>query len=144
MNAKALSLFGLGLIMMMSACASSHRKAPEPIVQKPRDLTSLYFASDQSNLQSEERRKLSPTVDYLRRHPSWIAQLEGHADAIGDSAYNLRLGDKRARTIKELLVLAGVAPEQLIVLSFGEEKPVASNSHESGRSRNRRVEIKIR
>lgn len=131
--------------VLLSSCASQQvRRNPEPVVQKPREVIHVYFNFDKSNLKSEEMGKLSPTIEHLRKHPSWVAQLEGHADAIGASAYNMKLGDKRARSIKEAMVLDGVPPEQLVILSFGEDSPVASNNDDSGRARNRRVEVKVR
>lgn len=131
-------------VTFLSACANQMRRGPEPIVQKPREVTLVYFDFNKSHLKSEEKAKLSPTIESLTKHPSWIAQLEGHADAIGAAPYNLRLGDKRARSVKEAMVLEGIAPEQLIILSFGEDKPVASNANDAGRSQNRRVEVKVR
>ncbi len=134
----------VGLFMAMACATQQTRRSPEPIVQKPREVLHVYFDFNQTNLKSEEKDRLTPTVNHLRKHPSWIAQLEGHADAIGDTEFNVILGDKRARTIKEVMVLDGVNPEQLVILSFGESRPASTNANEAGRSLNRRVDVKVR
>jgi outer membrane protein OmpA-like peptidoglycan-associated protein len=145
MNKISLTIHIAVVAVLLSSCASQQvRRNPDPVVQKPRDVIHVYFDFDKSNLKSEEKDKLSPTISELRKHPSWVAQLEGHADAIGASAYNMKLGDKRARSVKEAMVLDGVPPEQLVILSFGEDKPVATNREDAGRARNRRVEVKVR
>ena len=134
---------GLIVVLALTSCATA-RKAPEPLVQKPRDITTVYFDFDKSQLVSEERVKITQLVERLKDHPHWIVQLEGNTDALGAANYNVKLGDSRARSVKQAFVLQGVSPEQLIILSFGEEKPIASNSEEVGRLQNRRVDIKIR
>lgn len=129
---------------IVSSCATHMKRHPEPIAQKPRDVSHIYFGFDQSHLETEQKGKLDPTIRDLKKNPDWIVQLEGHTDAIGSSAYNIELGDKRARTVKEEMVLEGVFPEQLIILSFGEDKPISTNDTEEGRAENRRVELRVR
>ncbi len=144
---KNLSILFSGVIvaMCLSSCATQQvRRQPEPIVQKPREVTHVYFAFNKSHLEPAEKDKLSSAVRHLKSHRDWVAQLEGHADAIGSAHYNTNLGDKRARSVKEVMILEGVSPEQLIILSFGEEKPVESNKTDEGRAKNRRVEVKVR
>ena len=68
--------------------------------------------------------------------------LEGHADATGDSGYNMGLSDRRARNVARYLAGQGVKQSQFIdVDSYGETNPVQDNSTTSGRAANRRVEV---
>jgi peptidoglycan-associated lipoprotein len=73
----------------------------------------------------------------------WI-EIEGHTDATGEPAYNKELGLKRAEAVRDYLYKAhGIPLHRIAVYSFGEEVPVADNSSRDGRSRNRRVVIKV-
>jgi outer membrane protein OmpA-like peptidoglycan-associated protein len=67
----------------------------------------------------------------------------GHTDYIGSAEYNYNLGLQRAERVKQLLIKKGIAPERIVVLSKGEEEPVAGNRSAGGRAKNRRVEINI-
>lgn len=69
--------------------------------------------------------------------------IEGHTDAIGSDAYNLRLSTKRAQVVRNYLIKHyDIAPQKLYAVGRGEDKPIASNDSEDGRSKNRRVEFK--
>ena len=67
----------------------------------------------------------------------------GHTDSVGSKAYNIKLSDKRATSVKNYLVSQGVNPESISSQGFGEANPIASNETDAGRSQNRRVEMQI-
>jgi len=68
--------------------------------------------------------------------------LNGHASAEGTDAHNMALSIERATSVKTYLVNSGVSADNLIVKGYGDKKPIADNSTEAGRAKNRRVEIK--
>ena len=68
--------------------------------------------------------------------------LEGHADERGTREYNMALGERRAKAVQRYLVLQGVSPAQLELVSYGEERPVAMGSSEESWAQNRRVELR--
>jgi len=68
-------------------------------------------------------------------------RIEGHADERGSRAYNLALGEKRAETIKEMMLINGVKNDSVEVVSYGEENPAVLGTNEETHSLNRRVEI---
>ena len=68
--------------------------------------------------------------------------LEGHADERGTREYNMALGERRAKAVQRYLVLQGVSPAQLELVSYGEERPLAAGSGEESWAQNRRVELK--
>jgi peptidoglycan-associated lipoprotein len=68
--------------------------------------------------------------------------LEGHADERGTREYNMALGERRAKAVQRYLVLQGVSPAQLELVSYGEERPVATGSDDSAWAQNRRVELR--
>ena len=69
--------------------------------------------------------------------------IEGHTDNVGEDASNLTLSEQRANAVKEFLIKEGCNPNQLTTKGFGKTKPVAPNDTEKGRSKNRRVELKL-
>ena len=68
--------------------------------------------------------------------------MEGHADERGSREYNIALGERRANAVRDFLVLQGVSASSLEVVSYGEERPLATGSDESSYAQNRRVELK--
>jgi OOP family OmpA-OmpF porin len=71
-------------------------------------------------------------------------QIEGHASSEGEAGHNRRLSDERARSVMRYLVDRGTVPkERLVAKGFGIDRPIADNSTQEGRERNRRVEFNI-
>jgi OmpA-OmpF porin, OOP family len=76
-------------------------------------------------------------------------QIDGHADNIGSSAYNLLLSKRRANAVRNYFLISGIAPERLIVVAEGDKVPVAPNTRDNGednpqgRVLNRRVELSL-
>lgn len=66
--------------------------------------------------------------------------LEGHTDERGTREYNMALGERRAKAVQRYLVLQGVSPAQLELVSYGKERPVATGHDEQSWAQNRRVE----
>ena len=79
--------------------------------------------------------------NYLNKYKKASIRIEGHADERGSRAYNLALGEKRAETIKEIMLINGVSAEAMEVVSYGEESPKIEGADEETYSLNRRVEI---
>jgi len=74
-------------------------------------------------------------------NPGWTVTIEGHTDNIGTDADNLSLSQRRANAVLAAVTAAGVGPDRLTAVGFGESKPIASNDTLEGRARNRRVEL---
>ncbi|MNE20426.1 Outer membrane protein P6 precursor [compost metagenome] len=68
--------------------------------------------------------------------------LEGNTDERGTREYNMALGERRAKAVQRYLVLQGVSPAQLELVSYGEERPVATGNDEQSWAQNRRVELR--
>jgi peptidoglycan-associated lipoprotein len=77
----------------------------------------------------------------LAQNPNVSVILEGHTDERGTREYNLALGERRAKSVQQLMQVQGVLPDQIQVISFGEERPVALDHSESAWRLNRRVEL---
>lgn len=101
----------------------------------------LYFELDSSHVNDNDREILTVHADFLAAHSEISIVLEGHADERGTREYNIALGEKRAKAVMRLMTLQGVAENQVQVISFGEERPVALGHEASAWDLNRRVEI---
>lgn len=78
---------------------------------------------------------------YLADTPGSRVRLEGHADERGSREYNVALSERRALSVKRLIMFQGVRPEQITTVAYGEERPVEFCHDDSCWSKNRRVEI---
>ncbi len=101
----------------------------------------LYFDLDSSQIKDEDREIITVHAEFLAAHSDITVVLEGHADERGSREYNIALGEKRAKAVKQLMTLQGVTENQIQVISFGEERPVALGHDSSAWNLNRRVEI---
>ena len=106
--------------------------------------STILFDFDSYALRYDARRDLDRVADILLRYPETSVTVAGHTDSIGDATYNQRLSEYRAQSVANYLVSHGVQPFRVGSVGYGETMPIASNSTESGRQRNRRVELDIR
>jgi peptidoglycan-associated lipoprotein len=100
-----------------------------------------YFDFDQSTIKSEAMEMLKCHGKWLASNPGARVSLEGHADERGTREYNLGLGERRGNAVRDLLLANGGRSEQVGVVSYGEERPICTDSDESCWSKNRRAEI---
>ena len=70
-------------------------------------------------------------------------RLEGHTDERGTREYNLALGERRANSVRDYMVLNGIADYRIESISYGEERPIAYGSGEANWAKNRRVELVV-
>lgn len=101
----------------------------------------VYFDLDQDSLKPEFQAIMGCHAKYLRDRPSSRITLEGHADERGSRAYNQGLGERRGNAVSSALQANGGSGSQLSVVSYGEERPICTESNESCWAQNRRVEI---
>jgi outer membrane protein OmpA-like peptidoglycan-associated protein len=129
--------------------ANTPMPAPAPVENVPAARTIMpdvvvHFEFGKSALTAEARRILDGAIARpTSSGPSLTIEIEGHADWIGSTAYNDRLGLARAETVKRYMTEhLGFPPQGLSVVSYGEREPVAPNTTREGRAQNRRVVIK--
>ena len=123
--------------------------APTAGAYGPNDLDSdaclrqrvVYFDLDQDTLRPEFQSIMACHAKYLRDRSSARISLEGHADERGSREYNLGLGERRGNAVSSALQANGGSGSQLTVVSYGEERPVCTETSESCWSQNRRVEL---
>lgn len=98
----------------------------------------VHFDYNKSNIRASERPILEGIAGYMKEHPQLQIKVEGHCDDRGSNEYNLALGERRALSIRSYLANLGIAPESIYTISYGEERPVCTESTESCWARNRR------
>lgn len=106
------------------------------------ELKGVVFALDSADLRPGAEQALEEQLDILRRGDLRV-EIGGHTDSQGASEYNRDLSLRRARTVRDFFVDNGIDPARLTVQGYGESEPRAANDTETGRERNRRVELRV-
>ena len=107
-------------------------------------LRDVFFAYDSFSISEEGRQALSRDAEWMKSNPGAQLKVEGHCDERGTSAYNLVLGEKRAKSVRNYLVELGVAANHLSVVSYGKERPSCNEHTESCYSQNRRGHVVVK
>lgn len=102
-------------------------------------LTTIHFDYDQSTLTSVARKELAENADWIKSHTDVTIQIEGHCDKRGSTEYNLALGERRAKAVKNYLSSLGIDSKRMTVISYGEEKPIDPADTEAAYAKNRRA-----
>ncbi|MDX1384826.1 MAG: peptidoglycan-associated lipoprotein Pal [Thermoanaerobaculia bacterium] len=90
----------------------------------------VYFDFDRYELKPEARERLAKNAEFMKGHPGLIFRIEGHCDERGTNEYNIALGDRRANAARDYLMSLGVEGIQLQTVSYGEERPFCTSSHD--------------
>jgi len=106
-------------------------------------LHDINFEFDSSRLTAASKSELDKIAGGLKGQPSMGLTIEGHTDATGSDAYNMKLSKDRASAARAYLISQGVEGSRLEAVGYGETKPIASNSTKDGRAENRRVEFSV-
>jgi peptidoglycan-associated lipoprotein len=102
-------------------------------------LADVHFAYDSADVDATARDALTRNVGWLRENSRAKIELEGHADSRGTIEYNLALGAKRAKAVKDYLSAQGIAADRISTISYGKELPLCREENEACWARNRRV-----
>ncbi len=108
------------------------------------DALTLYinFETGKSAIKSESQSIVDELYQMLEENPSLKISVEGHTDNVGSKESNQSLSEQRAASLKTALVNNGIGSDRIETAGFGAEQPIADNSTEDGKAKNRRVEIK--
>lgn len=108
------------------------------------ELETVHFEYDSFSLKEDVLSILKKNARYLKDHPELDYLVTGHCDERGTIEYNLALGQKRAKEVREYYIRLGVPGNTIATLSYGKEKPSCAESTEDCWSQNRRAETLIR
>lgn len=103
----------------------------------------IHFDFDSFDIKPEYRELLQQKAEILKKYDNVSMVIEGFCDERGTEEYNLALGERRARAAYEFLILLGVQPERMSIVSFGEEKPLDPAHNETAWAQNRRVQFSL-
>lgn len=104
------------------------------------DLQSAPFDFDSAKLSDEARAALKANAERLKAEPGVEVLVAGHCDERGTTAYNLALGQKRAKEVRDYYASLGIDGARVATISYGKEKPLCAESTDECWSRNRRAE----
>lgn len=102
-------------------------------------LSTVRFDYDSSTLSTDARRQLAENANWIKANSTVTVQIEGHCDARGSVEYNLALGERRAKAVKNYMVSLGIDSKRLSILSYGEERPINTGESEEAYAQNRRA-----
>ena len=102
------------------------------------------FDIDRAVIRRENRDEIAKVGDFMKKYPTTTAIIEGHTDNVGSAEYNLELSKRRAESVvKYLEENFGIDPSRLAAKGYGLSRPVADNSTDEGKQKNRRIEAII-
>ena|SRR5688572_12959882 len=107
-------------------------------------LRDVFFAYDSWTISEEGRQALTRDAEWIKANQNALVKVEGHCDERGTSAYNLVLGEKRAKAARNYLVELGVGANRLSVVSYGKERPSCTEHAESCYQQNRRGHLALK
>ncbi|HBF13111.1 MAG TPA: peptidoglycan-associated lipoprotein Pal [Deltaproteobacteria bacterium] len=140
---KIIILGSFALILALAACggkkgARSDYDSTTNGSGAEKVLDSVYFDFDQSTIRGDQISVMKSNISTLKDKSKLKVTIEGHCDDRGTNEYNLALGDRRARASYDYLINTGIDPSRLSTISYGEERPICTQSDESCWWKNRR------
>ncbi len=106
-------------------------------------LSGVTFQTGSAKLTSNSYTVLDHVIESLKDHEEVKLEIQGHTDNVGSEAVNKKLSQQRAESVKDYIVMRGIAAERLNAVGYGSTDPVAENDSAEGREKNRRVELKL-
>ena len=106
-------------------------------------LDHIQFESGGATLTPVSQRELDELIRIMKAHPEMHLDIVGHTDNVGGATINLSVSEKRSKAVAEYLKRRGISPERMNPRGLGEKYPRNSNTTQSGRLRNRRVELRL-
>ena len=128
---------------------------PEPIASDPLTSTDIdlinknspfqpvFYAFDSAEVAGDAQKILNANAEILRKYPTWVITIEGHADERGTAEYNLALGERRATAARTYLVSLGIPADRLKTVSYGKEFPFDPGHDEAAWAKNRRAHFVV-
>jgi OmpA-OmpF porin, OOP family len=111
---------------------------------KPVTEIAVHFAFDKAELTRQDKRQLDEFAQQIPNTKSYIVQIEGNTDSVGNAQYNYELSQRRASSVIQYLAHKyNVPPHKIYVIGLGKDRPEAKNITAQGRAENRRVDVRL-
>ena len=107
------------------------------------DFPDVQFVTNTAKIVAGTEKGIEEVIDFMQIYPESEIEIEGHTDNAGTPEFNMKLSEKRAFSIKELVKAAGISETRIKVTGYGETQPLAPNDTEEGKAKNRRVVFKL-
>lgn len=107
------------------------------------EIKDINFATNSYELNNKIVLVLNEFIDFLTENPTVKVAIHGHTDNVGDPAENMVLSENRAKAVYDYLLIEDIDASRISYKGFGETKPIAKNTTEEGRAKNRRTEFVI-
>ena len=120
------------------------KPAPLPVKKAITIQAEALFDFDKSELKPDGKKSIDDAIGKMKDIDVEMIIATGHTDSIGTDAYNQKLSERRATSVKEYMVSKGVVAAKITILGKGETQPVATNKTNEGRAKNRRVDIEFK
>ncbi len=112
--------------------------------EKGRATINIEFDTNKANIKPKYHEEIKKFADVMQDHPDLNVIIEGHTDNVGAKAYNEKLSQRRAESVKKYMVdKFGISAERLSAKGYGMSKPLTGNNTAAGRAKNRRVEAAV-
>ncbi|MFZ1378619.1 MAG: OmpA family protein, partial [Saprospiraceae bacterium] len=106
-------------------------------------LDNIYFETGASTLSNDSEYALNVISKAFTKYPNLKVEVSGHSDNVGEPASNLTLSQERANSVKNYLTSKGANSGSINAIGMGQNRPIADNSTDEGKAKNRRIEFKI-
>jgi peptidoglycan-associated lipoprotein len=106
-------------------------------------LKDIFFEYDKAVVEAGQKGTLDENVRWLKANGNARILVEGHCDERGTAEYNLGLGDRRAKAVRDYLLTSGIAANRVGTISYGKERPFAFGHDENAWKQNRRVHFTL-
>ena len=103
----------------------------------------VFYGYDRSEVDAAGQQALNGNAEILKKYPTWVITIEGHADERGTAEYNLALGERRALAARNYLVSLGIPADRLRTVSYGKEFPFDPGHNEDAWAKNRRAQFVV-
>jgi outer membrane protein OmpA-like peptidoglycan-associated protein len=114
----------------------------EEVVSKGKFTTrDILFDVGKATIKPESFNTINRIASFMKEHPDLVFSIEGHTDSDGDDAFNMKLSQDRANSIRQALIKFGIRENRLQAKGYGETRPIAANVTAAGKAQNRRVEF---
>lgn len=115
------------------------------MIDPPKDyvLDNVYFETGKSSLKATSYKALNDLVEVLKLKSAMVIEIQGHTDNVGKDEDNLKLSQDRADEVKKYLVSKGIDATRVTAKGYGATMPIADNTSDSGKAKNRRTSLKV-
>jgi outer membrane protein OmpA-like peptidoglycan-associated protein len=105
-------------------------------------LDNVFFDTGKATLKPESSKELNELAEYMQLKKSMVVEIAGHTDNVGNKDANQKLSEDRANSVRNYLIKKGITAERIVAKGYGDTQPIADNTSDAGKQKNRRTEVR--